>query len=196
MYIVHRDLTLIVPERQKSQKRLDSTTYTTSCVVFSSSLPQSVSERQRDGPGRWIGATVVCEWGEKRKKVVPWVLFGWEEHMFEFERVLLYATAVREKWLQQFALWANSYLQSNHRKNEQSVTPLTSEVHHPPARADADHARHRFPAVWQLSLRLLSQRESAACTESLSWYFPHSERTRHAWDVYKSNESGNALLLL
>lgn len=30
-----------------------------------------------------------------------------------------------EKWLQQFVLWAISYLQSDHRKNEQSVIPLT-----------------------------------------------------------------------
>lgn len=33
----------------------------------------------------------------EEKNTVPWVLFGEEEHMFELECVLLYATAVREK---------------------------------------------------------------------------------------------------
>lgn len=60
---------------------------------------------------------------------------------------------------------------SNHRKNEQSVTPLTSEIHHSPTPADADLARDRFPDVWHLSLQLFSQAESFACSESLSRFF-------------------------
>lgn len=28
----------------------------------------SQSETERDGPERWIGVTVVCEWGKKSKK--------------------------------------------------------------------------------------------------------------------------------
>lgn len=66
---------------------------------------------------------------------------------------------MREELLQQFVFSAISYLRSSHRKNEQSVTPLTSEVRHGPTQADADVASDPFPDVWQLSLRLLSQRK-------------------------------------
>lgn len=132
----------------------------------------------------WRNSCLSVGWKKKkRRSPVPWVLFGWEEHGLEWDYVLLYTTAVREKWLQQFALWAILSLQHNHGKNEPSVTPFTSEVHHTPT-----HTSDQFLQMW-LSLLLFSQWEMrVAHTESLSPHF-----STHACHVYKSNESGNAL---
>lgn len=129
----------------------------------------------------------------KKKRVVPWVLFGWEEHKFECKCALLYATAVREKWLQQFAPWAISYLQTNRGKNEPSVTAFTSEIH--PTNTHGTHEWPISPNLTAFTPVTLATTERAARTDSLSWHFSGLERPTHARDVYKSNESGNALPL-
>lgn len=95
---------------------------------------------------------------KQKKRVVPWVLFGWEEHKFECKCALLYATAVREKWLQQLAPWTISYLQTNRGKNEPSVTAFTSEIR--PTATRMELTSGQFLQTWQLSLLLLWQQES------------------------------------
>lgn len=99
-------------------------------------ISQSEAER-RAWSMVWCNSCLWVWWEKKTKKrVVPWVLFGWEEHKFECKCVLLYATAVREKWLQQFVPWAISYLQTSRGKNEPSVTAFTSEIRPTATRMD------------------------------------------------------------
>lgn len=196
MYIVHRDLTLIVPERQKSQKRLDSTTYTTSCVVFSSSLPQSVSERQRDGPGRWIGATVVCEWGEKRKKSCP-LGFIWLRGAHVWVWVCFTVRYSCEGEMTSTVCIVSKFIFAIHPQEEWTIRDSS----HLRGTSPSSTSRRR-PREAPISRRVttfapVTQSERECCMYWVTFLiFSHSECTRHAWDVYKSNESGNALLLL
>lgn len=182
--------------------RKDST-YTTSCLVSSSSLTQSVSQKQRDGPDRWIGGTVVCEWGEKwGKKYCP-LGFIWLRGAHVWVRVCFTVRYSCEGEMTSTVCFVSNFMFAIQPQEEWTIR-------------DSSHLRHtslsntsrRRPREGPISRRVTSfapvpQSGRQKALHVLShfpdfffFFFSCSERTRDACSVYKSNESGNALPLL
>lgn len=118
---------------------------------------QSVSQRQRDGPDAWFGATVVCECSGKKKKGCP-VGFVWLRGAQVWVQVCFTVRYSCEGEMTSTVCTVSNFISANQPREEWAVRDFLHL-------RDTSHRNNnitsgQFLQTWQLSLLLPWQQES------------------------------------